>query len=181
MKKSNKLLASFYILLLVVLLSYGTIRCNQQQSNNRHVPPKPQNVITATIVAKKADPRALQVYYFLKKYDSPLQGSAVDFVEIADKYRVDWKVLVSITGVESTFGKNIAQDSFNPFGYMCKNGVCYFNSFREAIEQTAKTISHDRAYSEYRRTRQVYDLAVPYNFVHPTEWTQKIQFFIELI
>ncbi len=174
-------LATVYITLLVILLSYGTYNDYKQQSNTRDVPKKTQNVIVATIHYQKASSEALQIYSFLKKYDSPLQDNAVDFYEASKEYGIDYKVLVAISGVESTFAKNIASGSFNAWGYMCSNTVCYFKSFREGIYKVAKTISRERAYAEYRRTGQIYDLAKPYNYVSPDEWTNKLNYFINRI
>lgn len=56
---------------------------------------------------KITDRKVKIVEDYLSKYNSPLKGSARDFVEAAEKYDLDWKLVVSIAGVESTFGKFI--------------------------------------------------------------------------
>src|SRR3989344_9215484 len=54
---------------------------------------------------------------FLKQYNSPLVPHAVDFVKYADEYDLDWKLVASISGLESTFGKAIPYNSYNGWGW----------------------------------------------------------------
>jgi len=67
----------------------------------------------------------------LSKYDSPLMYSADAFVDICSKHELDCYLLPAITGLESTFGKNIHPGSFNPFGW--GGGYINFGSWNEAI------------------------------------------------
>ena len=57
------------------------------------------------------DTRVKVLTSYLKQYDSPLVPYAADFVETADKYNLDWRLVAAISGVESTFGKQIPYNS----------------------------------------------------------------------
>ncbi|MDP2860572.1 MAG: hypothetical protein Q8N98_02550 [bacterium] len=84
------------------------------------------------------DNRKLVLAKFLAGYQSPLAKNSADFIDYGQKYQIDWKLLVAIAGMESTFGRNIPRDSFNPFGF--DNGLAKFENFSEAIETTSKTL-----------------------------------------
>lgn len=68
---------------------------------------------------------------FLAKYKSPLVPYADQFIEAADAYGLDWRLVPAITGVESTFGRQIPYQSYNAYGWA--NGAYYFNSWEESI------------------------------------------------
>src|ERR1035437_123786 len=48
------------------------------------------------------DSRVKILTSFLKQYNSPLTPYASDFVQMADRYNLDWKLVAAISGVEST-------------------------------------------------------------------------------
>lgn len=125
-----------------------------------------------------------RVQLFLQKYDAPLQANAPDFIEAAIKYKVDYKVLVSIAGVESGFCKFPAPGTtYNCWGYRSyssPSGWWRFASYREGIYKVAQTISTDRAYSQYQRSGSILDLAKVYTAL-PTDWTSKLEWFIKQI
>ena len=78
-----------------------------------------------------ADPRVTQLKRFLESYGSPLAPFAKNFIDSADRYQIDWRLVPAITGVESTFGKRIPFNSFNAYGWA--NGVYFFNSWEQSI------------------------------------------------
>ncbi len=84
------------------------------------------------------DRRVDKLKAFLESYDSPMADSAEAFVEIADKYGLDWKLVPAIAGVESTFGKNIPGGSYNAYGWA--NGAYAFESWEESIEVVSKAL-----------------------------------------
>lgn len=83
---------------------------------------------------KRADQRALVLQKYLSKYNAPLQYHAQDFVEAADKYNVDWRLVAAISGVESTYGKH-TPGGYNGWGWgVPGNGsAIYFDSWRDGI------------------------------------------------
>lgn len=84
------------------------------------------------------DNRVERLTAFLEKYDSPLLPYAEDFVKVADKYQIDWKLVPAITGVESTFGKQIPFHSYNAYGW--NNGNYRFKSWENSIEIVSKAL-----------------------------------------
>ena len=136
-----------------------------------------QSAYTFGISVKSPDQRVSKLQNFLLAKKSPLAYSAPSFIKAADKYKLDWKLLPSIAGVESGFEKAGNLYDNNPFGYMCGSSPCDFDSYDQAIFQVAKTISRSPAYKEYRSSRSISDLAIVYNRVSPEDWSRKIGFF----
>jgi hypothetical protein len=74
-------------------------------------------------VPEKKDQRVDILKKYLETHKSPMVANAKDFVEAADKYDLDWKLVASIAGVESTFGKHtpgsefFGNESYNAWGW----------------------------------------------------------------
>ncbi len=68
------------------------------------------------------DPRVLAMNKFLIDYNSPMASSAESFIKYADKYGLDWRLVASISGVESAFGNLIPRNSNNAWGWRGING-----------------------------------------------------------
>lgn len=87
---------------------------------------------------KQLDERAKILSDYLASYNSPLQYHAQDFVDAADQYKLDWKMLPAIAGVESTFGKSIP-GGYNAWGWgVYGTNVIYFKSWKDGIFTIAK-------------------------------------------
>lgn len=67
---------------------------------------------------------------YLESKLSPMAGNAADFIDCAHRYGVDYRLVVAISGKESTFGR--FQRGFNSFGWDIHNGR-RFASFGDAI------------------------------------------------
>ncbi len=94
---------------------------------------KPANV-------NSKDLRVIRLQKFFQKYNSPLMPYANDFVYFADKYQIDYRLVPSISGVESTFGKRIPPGSYNAYGWA--NGEYKFKSWPDSIEHVTKTLRY---------------------------------------
>ena len=68
------------------------------------------------------DPRVLAMSEFLADYNSPMQPYAQTFITEADRFGLDWRLLVGISGVESAFGNIIPRDTTNAWGWRGING-----------------------------------------------------------
>src|ERR1700730_5030314 len=64
---------------------------------------------------RRADPRLESLREFFHKSDCPVQEYSRVFLEAADRYELDWRLLPSISFVESTGGK--AAPNNNLFGW----------------------------------------------------------------
>lgn len=91
-----------------------------------------------TLTEEEKDCRVEKLRAFLESYNSPLAKYAEDFVKIADQHGLDWRLIPAITGVESTFGRQIPYRSFNAYGWV--NGEYRFDSWEQSIEIVAKTL-----------------------------------------
>lgn len=80
--------------------------------------------------------KIVQLERFLAKYNSPLTPYSETFVNVADLYGLDWRLLPAIAGTESTFGKVHAEGTYNPFGW--GNGYIRFASWEEGIERVGR-------------------------------------------
>ncbi len=96
------------------------------------------NLVSETIEVKELDGRAKILSKYLASYNSPMQYHAQDFIDAADKYELDWKMLPAIAGVESTFGKFIP-GGYNAYGWgVYGTNRIYFKSWRDGIFVVAK-------------------------------------------
>ena len=67
------------------------------------------------IEARQLDGRAKILSEYFRKYNSPLEYHAQDFIDASDEYGLDWKLVPAISGVESTFGKH--SYGYNAWGW----------------------------------------------------------------
>ena len=91
------------------------------------------------------DARILAMREFLTDYHSPMANSAEIFVAAADANGLDWRLVASISGVESGFGILIPPGSHNGWGWRGINGNdegwSMFSSWDEAIEHITERIA----------------------------------------
>ena len=88
----------------------------------------------------KEDSRITILKKFLEKHNSPLSIHAKFIVDVSDAYRIPWYFVPAISGVESTFCKNIPYNSFNCWGW--NNGKTYFKDFEDAIYNVTKGLKY---------------------------------------
>jgi len=91
-----------------------------------------------------ADPRVIAMRKFLADYNSPMYPYADVFVYEADKTGLDWRLVASISGVESGFGKVIPLNTNNAWGWKGgPNGTwSSFATWKEGIS----TVTNGLAY-----------------------------------
>lgn len=95
------------------------------------------------ISMQQLDPRAVILRDYFAQYDSPLQYHAQDFIDAADTYHVDWKLVPAIAGTESTFGK-FTPGGYNGWGWgVYGDQAIYFSSWRDAIFTVTKGIKEN--------------------------------------
>ncbi len=122
-----------------------------------------------------ADTRVDTLEKFLEKYNSPLAPYSEVFIETADKYELDWRLIPAITGVESTFGKRIPHDSFNAYGWA--NGEYRFTSWEESIEIVGKALR-----TKYEDKGAVSINQIARRYAPPSStWAGKVKFFMRKI
>ena len=101
------------------------------------------------------DPRFHALYRFFAKTGCPARHYAGTFLEAADDYDLDWRLLPSLSFVESTGGK--AARNNNLFGW--DNGNARFDNPTAGIH----TVAFRLATSELYREKEIDDLLATYN------------------
>ncbi len=120
--KQKLLLISLLLILPFVLASKAYAADNSMGQN-----------VQMSIQAGQLDNRAIILHDYFAKYNSPLQDQAQNFIDAADKYNVDWKLVPAIAGAESTFGKQIP-GGFNGWGWgVYGDQALYFKSWKDGI------------------------------------------------
>lgn len=92
------------------------------------------NIKLSEVKNERHDYRVKIVEKYLQKYDSPMVGNGDAFVDYADKYNLDWRLVLAISGVESTYGKRIPPASYNGWGWgVYGDNVIRFKSWEDGI------------------------------------------------
>ena len=109
------------------------------------------------------------------KYDSPLTPYAKDYVAMADKHSVDWKLLPAISGLESTFGKQLINGTYNAYGW--GSGTIYFKNWVDGIETIDKSLREN--YMDKWKATDVWSIG-PIYAESPT-WSVRVNHFMNEI
>lgn len=129
-------------------------------------------------IATPPDSRTRILKEFLGQYNSPLIPFASDFVKIADKYDLDWKLVAAISGVESTFGMQIPYQSFNGWGWgIYGDNIIRFSSWTQGIETVSEGLRTN--YINKWGARSVSEIGRFYA-ASPT-WAQRVSYFMNKI
>jgi hypothetical protein len=105
------------------------------QSVTEKQPPPPA-------VTPAPDPRIPRLVRYLSKLNCPVFNLAHVFVRAADENRLDWRLLPSISVIESGGGK--AYRNNNIFGW--NGGTQFFPSISSGIELVAAKLGHSPLY-----------------------------------
>lgn len=117
------------------------------------------------------DYRVENLRKFLQKYDSPLAPHAQDFVSYADANGLDYRLVASITGVESTFGKHIPYKSYNAYGWA--NGKYKFVSWTDSIGVVSETLRKEYIEKGAPTIKKIARRYAPPS----TTWGTKVKYF----
>ncbi len=132
----------------------------------------------ATGMQKQTDTRVKTLTAFLEKYNSPLVPHAGTFISEADKHNLDWKLVVSIAGIESTFGKRIPYNSYNAWGFgVYGDNVLRFQSWDDGIATVSKSLRQN--YMNKWNAKDIHEIGRIYA-ASPT-WAQKVTYFMNQI
>jgi hypothetical protein len=107
----------------------------------------------------RSDPRLETLRHFFQRFECPAEAYAVEFLEAADAYQLDWRLLPSISFVESSGGKATANN--NMFGW--DQGHARFSSLTAGIYE----VGYRLAYSEPYKDKNLDTVLTIYNPVGP--------------
>ena len=164
----------FLIILIVLTFIYGYKQINYEPITEKLERAAELRLERERVAANKRefDNRVQGVKKFLVHYNSPMADSAESFVSCAERHRINYKLLVAISGKESTFGRY--QRGFNSFGWDIHRGRT-FNSFSDAICTVAEGLSKSYDTSSIRKIAYRY---AP-DFENNTEkWIKDVEYFM---
>jgi hypothetical protein len=125
----------------------------------------PHQAYLTHVSAPSADPRLEPLQRFFQKCDCPAEAYAVEFLAVADTYNLDWRLLPSISFVESAGGKAARYN--NMFGW--DQGRARFASPEDGIHE----VGYHLAYSDTYRDKSLDTVLSTYNPVGPYAQTVK--------
>jgi hypothetical protein len=129
----------FAVLCLVSLL-VGSLETLPGASSK---PPTPPRILSLPVPASSpVDPRTVRLKKYFSRLHCPVKDLAEDFVRAADLNHLDWRLLPSISVVESGGGKSYRHN--NIFGW--NNGEQPFASIRAGIEVVASKLGRSPLY-----------------------------------
>ena len=158
------------ILFFSFLLIPKNVSAQEKQAGSSAVPVQRSEI--------KEDRRAKILKAYLTEKNSPLAANADAFVKNADKYNLDWKLLVAISAVESTYGQQIPNNSYNAWGWgIYGDHMILFGSWDEGIETISKGLRED--YIDKWGAKDVYEIGKFYA-ASPT-WAVRVDRFMQKI
>jgi len=92
--------------------------------------------------AVSTDPRLIRIRQYFLERDCPAHQYAEDFVLAADRHELDWRLLPSLSMIESTGGKEARNN--NMFGW--DNCDVRFENSRQGIYHVASRLAQSRFY-----------------------------------
>ena len=140
--------------------------------------PKSEAAITDEIGS--ADGRAKIIEDFFSIHKSPLSAHSNNFIQVADKYKLDYKLLPAISMQESNGGKKVIADSFNPFGYGIYGKMALkFPSWDEAIERVGRALREDYLNQGLKTPQQIMTKYTPPSLTKEGAWAKGVSSFME--
>jgi len=91
---------------------------------------------------KQTDPRLARLERFFAERECPLREVAADFLAAADRNALDWRLLPSISIIESSGGKDYRNNNVLGWDYPLQS----FNSIREGIHYVAGQLAMSDLY-----------------------------------
>ena len=165
MDKLNRLL-----LLILIILSLIAFKGNIADVE---INTSSQELTLEQIEVNKMDPKAEILSAYLSKHNSPMQYNAQDFIDAAKEYDLDWRLLPSIAGVESTFGKKIP-GGYNAYGWgVYGTNRIYFKSWRDGMFTVAKGLRE-----RYVNRGLTNPYAMNRIYAASPEWGWKVSYFM---
>lgn len=126
-----------------------------------------------------SDARSKIIENFFKGYKSTLAQFSSVFIEVADKYSLDFRLLPAIAMQESNGGKKVIKDSYNPFGFgIYGTKVIKFSSWEEGIEKVGKTLRYNYIDQGLKTPKQIMSKYTPPSAQKDGAWAKGVALFI---
>lgn len=137
----------------------------------------PDSVGEVAGAATAADGRVEIIRQYLEGYKSPLLPYAQNLVDTAERYGLDFRLLVAIAQQESNLCKKIPDGSYNCWGWgVHSRGTLRFTNYAEAIEAVAKGIREEYVDKGYTTPEEIMTKYTP---LSPGTWAAGVRQFLE--
>ncbi len=128
----NQFLLAIFIVIATLIFPQYTFAQDKASESSANIQPVLEN-------KDGYDYRVKILHDYLNQYNSPLADYAKDMIDSADKYNLDWRLVAAISGVESTFGKEIPAGSYNGWGWgIYGDNVVRFKSWQDGIQTVSQ-------------------------------------------
>lgn len=166
---------------LIFLVYLSTDRIVQPKVGNFNLYASlPKETSQTSVSIGSSDARAKIVEDFFKGYSSLLASYSKLFIDIADKYKLDYRLLPAIAMQESNGGKKVIEDSHNPFGYgIYGNLVIKFPSWEEGIEKVGKGLRENYLNLGLSTPQQIMSKYTPPSLAQGGSWAKGVRSFME--
>lgn len=174
--------ASFAVLFLASGLVLSTSAKEQvklpRESALFSATPPSGSTLGETAVSAEARPTILRE--FLASYHSPLAPYSDLILQVSDKYGLDWRLLVTIAGAESTFGRNVIDDTHNAWGWgIHARGTLYFSSWEEGIETVARGLKEKFLDHGLITVDEIMAKYAPVSLANGGSWARAVNYFMD--
>jgi len=132
-----KKIRPYVLFIFVILISFTLFKLLIKPT------PCVSEIYTNQTIVVKEDKREQLLTNFFEEKQSPLISYSEYFIEEADKYGLDWTLMPGISGIESSFGKQMPEELNNPFGLERGGHLMSFPTLYSAIEYEAKLLSEN--------------------------------------
>lgn len=126
------------------------------------------------------DGRSKVVEAFFAGYKSKLAIYSETFIQVADKYHLDYRLLPAIAMQESNGGRKTPKDSYNPFGFgIYGSTLVKFSSWEEGIETVGKAIRENYLNQGLHTPEQIMAKYTPPSLAKGGPWAKGVSQFME--
>ena len=131
----NKYLGNSLTISSGVVLSEISLGSNSGADQKSTLTSVNNSILTGTTGIQTTNPKIIAMEKFLIDYNSPIYPYAKDFVNEAEKYKLDWRLVAAISGVESGFGTVTPGKINNAWGWRGGLNGAYseFTSWKDGI------------------------------------------------
>lgn len=173
----TSLIFSLVLLMYLSTAKYAPIVTSDSDFKLYSALPAQNTIVSDSIV--HTDARAKIVENFFAGYKSILANYSNEFITVADKYNLDWRLLPAITMQESNGGKKVITDSHNPFGYgIYGSSVRKFTSWEEAIKRVGQALREDYLNQGLKTPEEIMAKYTPPSLASDGAWAKGVRFFM---
>jgi len=126
----------------------------------------------AEVKYENKDTRVEKLENFFAQKKCPFSKYAKVFIQVADKYKMDWKLLPVVSMVESTGGKNYIH---NGFGWG-SDSIDYGSDVQD-IDAIAHVLTTSTTYKAYQENQNLETFARIYNSPFAESYLVKLRYF----